>query len=229
MADVPKIIHQFWDRETPPDDVGALIQSWRDHHPAWRHILWNDETAASFIRQTFGAAGERCFNACLLPAMRADVFRLAALLVHGGVYVDADMQCVGPVDEVARQPTLYVGMRRHNRSFKIKNGFMIDVPDAKLFRWGWKMAMRNIASNRFPGHVSRMTGPMMLTRVWSERLTDEDRAPYQLLRGRNLSAVFVARWDLSYREEGGHWPDQVEAGQGAGLLRPDAVARPDKR
>ncbi len=225
MADVPKIIHQFWDREKPPDDVAALIQTWRDHHPAWRHILWSDESAAAFIYNAFGRGAMGCFNACTIPAMRADVLRVAAVLVHGGLYVDADAECLGPLDAFADRQTLYIGTSNPTHSVKVKNGFFIDLPGTVLFRWAWKVILRNIAGDLFPGHVSRMTGPIMLTRVWNERLTDEERAPYRLIRGRHLASVITHRPDLRYREEGGHWPDQIGRGPIVDFSRAKALAK----
>ena len=38
---IPKIIHQFWVGPKPPPM--NLIQTWRDAHPDWVHMLWTND------------------------------------------------------------------------------------------------------------------------------------------------------------------------------------------
>ena len=93
---IPKLIHQFWDQPVPPDDVAACIQTWRDHHPGWSHILWNDESAVSFIHSQFGLEAARCFIASTIPSMRSDILRTSALLAFGGAYAMPIPAASGP-------------------------------------------------------------------------------------------------------------------------------------
>lgn len=208
---VPKIIHQFWDRPVPPPDVAERMASWRKHHPDWRYIKWDDDSAALFIRQEFGRRSAQRFLACTVPAMRADVLRIAAMARLGGMYADVDLIARKPLDELASQQTLLYGRGRLSGDTKIKNGFLIDAPAQRLFLKSWQAAMENIETEAFDWEVSRMTGPMMLSRVWRKKLGDDARAAYRLMTRSELTRFVGYGGNLNYLGEEGHWLEQARA------------------
>jgi mannosyltransferase OCH1-like enzyme len=94
---VPRLIHQIW---IGPDPAPTnLIDTWRTTHPTWRHKLWTkaelDELSwRAGCRRVFDRyVAERCWHGA------ADVARVEILRVHGGVYLDADMLCLQPLDD----------------------------------------------------------------------------------------------------------------------------------
>jgi mannosyltransferase OCH1-like enzyme len=87
---------QFWDAPTVPPDVEALMESWRSH-PAFVYHRYDWESARAFIGSHFDRRTLAVFEACAVPAMQCDVFRLCWLLHHGGVYVDADQANTGRI------------------------------------------------------------------------------------------------------------------------------------
>ena len=48
-SEFPKIIHQIWwqGRDKIPCKFNPLILSWKQHHPKWKHIIW-DESNSSY-------------------------------------------------------------------------------------------------------------------------------------------------------------------------------------
>jgi Glycosyltransferase sugar-binding region containing DXD motif len=90
---------QFWDTPQAPPDVEELMASWPcDPHFIYYRYCW--ESARSFIEDRFDRRTLAVFEACAVPAMQSDVFRLCWLLEEGGIYIDADQ-----------------GNRRRNESF----------------------------------------------------------------------------------------------------------------
>jgi mannosyltransferase OCH1-like enzyme len=80
---------QFWDTPQAPPDVEELMASWRcDPQFIYHRYCW--KSAHSFIRDRFDHRTLAVFEACAVPAMQSDVFRLCWLFEEGGVYVDAD-------------------------------------------------------------------------------------------------------------------------------------------
>lgn len=92
---VPRRIVQFWDQETIPSDVQDCIASWRAI-PGFDHVLFDDVRAREFIRAECESRHLEAYDLCNHPAMKSDLFRLAYLYRHGGVYVDADDIHEGP-------------------------------------------------------------------------------------------------------------------------------------
>jgi mannosyltransferase OCH1-like enzyme len=92
---IPRIIHHIWIGPDPlPDDHRPWIESWKRHHPKWEHRLWTEEDLpADPIRPEI-------LERLRVPVERADILRLELLYRHGGVYVDTDLECLRPLDDV---------------------------------------------------------------------------------------------------------------------------------
>jgi mannosyltransferase OCH1-like enzyme len=92
---IPRVIHQIWIGPDPlPDEHRRWIETWRRRHPNWEHRLWTeDELPSDPIRP-------EVLERLRAPVERADILRLEILYRHGGVYVDTDVECLRPVDEV---------------------------------------------------------------------------------------------------------------------------------
>jgi hypothetical protein len=90
---LPPII-QYWDSDPPPEPIADLLLTFREHNPAFTHIVFSESAAETFIAEHFGPREVEAFGACLLPAMQADYLRYCAVYALGGIYADADYQCL---------------------------------------------------------------------------------------------------------------------------------------
>ncbi len=86
---LPRHIMQFWDTHIIPEDVRECMRDW-EALPGIAYTRFDDAGARDFITTTYGAELATAYDFCYHPAMRADYFRLAYLLRHGGAYIDAD-------------------------------------------------------------------------------------------------------------------------------------------
>ena len=91
---IPKIIHQIW--IGPLDPPMEWIDTWKKHHPAWQHILWNDKKIDELDlknRKAYDYYYDKgIFNGS------ANVARYEILYRYGGLYVDADSTCLRSLD-----------------------------------------------------------------------------------------------------------------------------------
>lgn len=97
IRNIPRRIIQFWDDPAIPEDVLANMLSWREHNPGFGHVVFNDRSAEDFLMERCHQDVWRAFRMAAHPALRADVFRLAWLYAHGGIYADADDLCRSPL------------------------------------------------------------------------------------------------------------------------------------
>lgn len=91
---IPKIIHQIWlgDQSKRPQ---KLIDTWIKKHPkkkGWKHILWTEENLPPLKNQ-------KQFDAMKELAGKADILRYELLYLHGGMFIDADSECVHELDK----------------------------------------------------------------------------------------------------------------------------------
>jgi hypothetical protein len=110
---VPRVLHQYWDRDPPPEVASLLAQNAR-RCAAWgvAHHLWTQDSAAAYLDRARPDLLP-LFRAAPHPAMACDLFRLVLMAQEGGFYLDADMSL----------------RRRAGRD-------LFDLPgDALLFKW----------------------------------------------------------------------------------------------
>ena len=96
---IPKIIHQIWSNkyEDLPEIFQDLGMTWKNYHPNWKYILWNDEQMNHFIH-SFYPEYEESYNHFYFDVQRWDVIRYLILYQLGGVYIDFDYECIDSVD-----------------------------------------------------------------------------------------------------------------------------------
>ncbi len=88
---------QYWDTGDPPEEVAGWIEGVRATNPDMKHRLYDRDDASWFIGKRVGERERRAFDACAVPSMQSDVFRLCAVKQFGGVYLDADLRSLQPL------------------------------------------------------------------------------------------------------------------------------------
>lgn len=94
---IPRIVHQFWTGGPIPDRLADYMATWRI--PGWEYRLWGDLDLDWLANQAFyddaaihapGSEGQ----------FRSDIARYEILHRFGGVYVDADFERLGTIDDL---------------------------------------------------------------------------------------------------------------------------------
>lgn len=96
------MLHQIWIGPLDPPD--GLFDTWRVNHPGWAHRVWTetdlDDPNVLPWRPSARALYEAYVRQRYFPGA-ADVARVEILKTHGGVYLDADTECLHPLDGAA--------------------------------------------------------------------------------------------------------------------------------
>ena len=98
---ITALIHQTWKTSVDlPRWVQRSVDSWKRLNPAMRHVLWDDAACEALVatRAPHLMATWRQLDA----VQRADFFRYVVIHEYGGVYADADVDCIVPVAKWAR-------------------------------------------------------------------------------------------------------------------------------
>lgn len=111
---IPKIIHYCWFGPAEiPDESRQLIKEWKELHPDWTILQWNESNSPMELPYLQNAMAEKRY------ANVSNLVRLHALREMGGIYLDTDMKLVKPLDILCE-----------NRCFF---GFEEGSPDTDLF------------------------------------------------------------------------------------------------
>jgi len=95
---VPRIIHQIALGNANLTKHAQAIQSCREAHPDWQHVLWTDETATEFLAANYPDILPHWLS-YFQDIQRANILRYAVLHTFGGVYLDLDVTCLISLDE----------------------------------------------------------------------------------------------------------------------------------
>ena len=149
---IPRVFHQIWLGEGP-FPYAVERESWHRFHPDWEHRLWTERDLPGDLELTEAA------NLLRQPAERADILRLELLHRHGGVYLDADFECLKPVDPLLDGVSCFLGLLDSGR---VSNAVIGTVPGHPLLA----KAMAEVRPRTTYGPVDREgTGPLLLERI----------------------------------------------------------------
>ena len=149
---IPRVFHQIWLGEEP-FPYEAERAGWRRFHPDWELRLWQEADLPADLELAEAA------NRLRQPAERADILRLELLHRHGGVYLDADFECLKPIDPLLDGVTCFLGLLDSGR---VSNAVIGCVPGHPLLA----KAMSEVRPRATYGPVDREgTGPLLLERL----------------------------------------------------------------
>ena len=227
----PRLLVQFWDAATlVPSDVQRCLDSWAPlEDSGFKRLLFDDVSAAQFIRENFGPLHARAFKRCHHPAMRADYFRLCFIMKVGGFYVDADDIYQGlSVEELLvdgclkLQPLCYdvatdsmvdpvssaQSEGAEGRIFYVNNNPLIAPPEHPVIARALEQATSSLLSaDESSRDIQSLTGPGNLTACLVIHAIETRQANvadgFELLS--DWGSIAISEWSLEYRSDHRNW------------------------
>lgn len=151
LGSFPRTIHIYWAQgiDEAPEVVRLCVQSWRDRNPGWRVILW-DEAAANGVLD----------RATMPPGLKttpySDMLRTVLLLRHGGVWVDATVLCMKPLDAwfpVIMAQCDFFAFSRPGPDREISSWFLASRPGGYVADSLWRAVERYWRHRQVPTRV----------------------------------------------------------------------------
>jgi mannosyltransferase OCH1-like enzyme/Tfp pilus assembly protein PilF len=224
-AHIPKVVIQYWNDLTPPEDVKLLMESWRSTNTDYRHRVFDDVAAQEFLERTYAPNVLRAYRRADNPAEKADLFRLAYLYAHGGVYVDADDRCLAPISSVL-PPHVALAVYQEDYALgglaigTLGNNFLAAAPNNAVI--GRALELATDALNRGDTDMVWLkTGPALITRAFAEIAS---KTPLTLsawlknvavLKRSELLQFSAIHCFVVYKKTNRHWTNTVVPTRGA--------------
>lgn len=173
---IPRIIHQTSKSPDIGEPYRPLRQKLLSLHPNWRYCFYDDGDCRQAIKSHFPALLP-IYDSFAAGVQRADMFRVVALYVHGGFYLDLDVECLRPLDELcdyncvlAEEKTLTLDEVRelgHQHPLRIAN-YMFASESHHLFLLHLLLDMveRSVAPVVTDEDILQHTGPGLMTDVY---------------------------------------------------------------
>lgn len=232
MTAIPKTIHQVWVGPRPAPN--GWMKTWKDMNPGWGYRVWDEPKILALLNLRRQTASLRWFRKAIHERRydaAADIARVNILLEHGGVYVDADSECLRSLDGLVpddvgcwavqeeTDPEIDMVVKRVIRGWDgriVTNSFLGSVP-------GHPVMLRYRASfgklrTLEPPWVQ--TGPVLMTRVVDESVRV---LPMWMFFPSKLRGGKLVREGEPYATH--HWSTTAEHNTGTGKPYPDAGSR----
>ncbi|MBR0560519.1 glycosyltransferase family 32 protein [Neokomagataea anthophila] len=200
---IPNNICQYWDNTIPPSDVLELISKWRKINN-FSHTLIDDKQAQEFIQSYFG---DRVLNAyCSVShvAGKADLFRLAWLYQNGGIYVDADEELHGNIENIIPSDDSVVLSLCEGSPPCLTNNFITAPAFDPFIEHALKVVILRIENPQDEASAWLQTGPGAISMAflddWALDFDRKKTSSVQFIYDRILRKTSSAKEDLEYRK-----------------------------
>jgi len=116
LSSIPRVVMQTWKTSEVPEQWRASPASIARWMPHWRYVLMTDADNDAFVARHFPQLLQ-FFRDLRHPIQRADVIRYMWLHVHGGIYLDLDIELVAPLDELFEHRGMETWLLKAPRNF----------------------------------------------------------------------------------------------------------------
>jgi inositol phosphorylceramide mannosyltransferase catalytic subunit len=154
---IPRVFHQIWVGPEPlPEEYARYQETWLAHHPGWELRLWTEDTLPDGLGRT------EVYERLRAPAERANILRLELLSRDGGVYVDADFECLRSIEPLIQQAELFITLAKPGR---VNNALMGSKPGHPAIA----EALERVQPVEYFGHDKARTGTRFLDTILLDR------------------------------------------------------------
>jgi hypothetical protein len=205
---IPRRLMQFWDKPTPPPDVAILMDRMRLANSSWFYHRIDEQRATHYIDIHFGNRVLNAFNALRHVAARSDLFRACWLYQRGGVYIDADEDCVGTLEQLLHVGSQFVLSWTNGRPSCLNNWFAGTAPSNPIMKKIIALSVHQIEEAARRGiklNAWILTGPGVYTMTCLDALASDsaggDLGGLQLIEEPEYRRVINSAEFLAYRAD----------------------------
>lgn len=166
---IPPIILQSFNHSVLHEDYYTVISHTLRLNPHYEYIFHDFLSAQKLIRENFEPRVLQAYNDLLPGAYRCDLWRLCALYVYGGVYIDLKLAPYVPFDSFIEEDTdLLICVERFGIEYwqeSIFNGFIATVPKNLLILRYIEEIVDRVESRGYGRNEWDITGPRVFSQV----------------------------------------------------------------
>jgi hypothetical protein len=169
LRKTPRNIFQTWETKVISEDLQKIINTWKEHNPEYKYVLYDNQEREEFIQENFE---ERVYNVyCkIIPgAYKADLWRYCVLYIYGGVYADIDTICMAGIDSFVSDDTEFMTTVDLNTSpyegcHNLSNTFILSTPNHPILLGCINRIVSHVENNIIPPSKLDFAGPGVLGR-----------------------------------------------------------------
>ena len=162
---IPKIIHQTWKTLDVPEEWKEAVESCKNKHKDYKHIIWTDEMMENFVKKEYHDF-YHTYMSYPHNIQRCDAFRYLVLYKYGGIYLDMDIICKKKLDSLLEYDLVLTKSSNVENSYT--NSFYMVIPNHPFIKFCIDNLPNYVNSFYYFGkhlYVMNSTGPVFLTKM----------------------------------------------------------------
>lgn len=189
-----------------PDDVARHSDAWRSLHPNFSYKMWSLEDVLSTLARHDLFHVNQVIVSCRIPAMQADIARLAILLIQGGFWADLKLSPRSAFLNELTDFRLVVTEHFPKENLPDPNGFLLNSflgaePAHPVIADALNRVVRNVRE-RQQGSIFYITGS---TNLKDALAAHPGEVGSHMLPHQTTWNVLFDVGGASYNENGMHW------------------------
>lgn len=185
---IPRIIFQTWETKQFEPEFQEIINRWKVFNPFYKYVLHDKTDREEFIRAHFPDNVYQAYCKIIPCAFKADLWRYCVLYIHGGIYTDVDMYCMGRLDDLISQTTDFVvpvdlNLSSSEGSHHLSNGFFAIKPHSDVMLFCISRIVYNVQNGIIPSSILDICGSGMMGRATNITLGREETASFIGMEG----------------------------------------------
>jgi mannosyltransferase OCH1-like enzyme len=105
METIPRIIHQIWLwGKNLPIEFKRYWNTWKNHHPWWDYILWDDESINKLPKLDISI-----LNILKNFSEKSDYLRFCIIQEFWWIYADTDFECLKSFENIILNKEFFIG------------------------------------------------------------------------------------------------------------------------
>jgi mannosyltransferase OCH1-like enzyme len=171
--EIPLNIFQTWYTKKLPPFMQKNVDTLREKNPQFKYHLYDDDDCREFIDKYFDDSVLNAYDKLVPGAYKADLWRYCVLYIHGGIYLDMKMRCVGDFKliEIVDKEHYVKDIESNNiepHSFGIYNAVMIQKKKNPFLMECIQEVVKNVNNNYYGFSILYPTGPGMLGNLYQK-------------------------------------------------------------
>jgi mannosyltransferase OCH1-like enzyme len=196
---IPPVIHRIWFDLGKGPDLPESYRKLADHcnslNVGWTEKQWDKSKAEKFVGKYFPDF-LKVYRSYTYEIQRIDVLRYLIMYQIGGVYLDADIECLKPF-KMDDQTKVYL-IKENDYLFPTTylNNYFLASPPKHPF---WKFMIDRLKEAYYQGisYVSKVTqvlyqtGPGFLSQCYKDYETDENQSSIIILPAKEYNPIDI--------------------------------------
>lgn len=194
---IPKIFHYIWFGSPVPEEYARFRESWWYHHPDWTFIFWTDRTQTGDYDRSLKTTAEikqalhnpipgkrylidiknlklinqDFFDMAPNYGEQSDIIKWEVVYRFGGVYIDTDLECLRPLDDLHYMYDFYTGIQPLDTCMvQLGAAIFAAIPYHPILDF----CVNKIKGNQSIYQIVLKTGPIHFTRQFMDQANKYD-------------------------------------------------------